>query len=162
MEIPPCVVCLSMTPAHPTLSRKRRGCLLHVLWLFTVGCSLGFAASDPVRLFDVPAATADKSLKRFSEQAGLEVIFSTRITREVTTQPVKGEMTGRQALNAMLAGTGLALIQDEKSGAFTVSPDPNGKKAATTAPDDPPRGANGSPGSNSDAPSAPKKKAPKP
>jgi len=88
--------------------------------MFIAAMSLGFAA-EPRRAFDVPATTADKSLKYFSEQSGLEVIFPTRVTREITTKPVVGTMTDRQALDAMLADTGLMVIQDPKTGAFTVT-----------------------------------------
>ena len=49
------------------------------------------------------------------------MIFSTQVARAVRTNPVKGEMIARQALDAMLANTGLVIIQDQKTGAFTVS-----------------------------------------
>jgi hypothetical protein len=126
-----------MTPACRSISWKCGACFLCVLWF--VGVGFAGATSTLPKTFNVPANTADKSLKQFSEQAGLEVVFSTRVTREVVTKPVKGDMTGRQALDAMLAGTGLIVIQDAKTGAFTVSLDPQGQKAPTTAnvrPDD--------------------------
>ncbi|MGH7956980.1 MAG: TonB-dependent receptor plug domain-containing protein [Opitutaceae bacterium] len=102
---------------------------------------MAFAANDAPRPFNVPSDTADKSLKRFSQQSGLEVIFSTRIARAVKTRLVKGTMTARQALDAMLMNTGLIVIQDEKTGAFTVSHGTNGNKTAPKPADDPPPGA---------------------
>jgi hypothetical protein len=108
-----------MTPACPSISWKCGACFLCVLWF--VGVGFAGATSTLPKTFNVPANTADKSLKQFSEQAGLEVVFSTRVTREVVTKPVKGDMTGRQAPDAMLAGTGLIVIQDAKTGAFTYN-----------------------------------------
>lgn len=57
----------------------------------------------------------------FSQQAGLQVIFSSKMAGGVKTRAVSGEMTARQALDAMLEGTGLAVIQDPDTGAFTIT-----------------------------------------
>ena len=89
------------------------------------GClsmTLMFAAPTerPKVAFDVAAATADVSLKRFSEQSGLEVLFPTHIARDVRTQEVKGEMAPLEALHRMLADTGLVVIQDPKTQAFSI------------------------------------------
>ncbi|MGH7945826.1 MAG: STN domain-containing protein, partial [Opitutaceae bacterium] len=119
---------------------------------------VAFAANDAPRLFDVPSDTADKSLKRFSEQAELEVIFSTRMARAVKTRLVKGTMTARQALDAMLADTGLIVIQDLKTRAFTVSHRANGNKTAPkTAGDSPPGASGSSAGPTTDSPATKKK-----
>ena len=72
------------------------------------------------RIFDLPAESADKSLKRFSDQSGLEVLFPTQIARAVETNAVKGEMTPKAALDSLLANTGLAAIQDPKTQAFSI------------------------------------------
>ena len=89
------------------------------------GClslTLTFAAPTdrPKVFFDVAAATADVSLKRFSEQSGLEVLFPTHIARDVRTQEVKGEMAPQEALQRMLIDTGLVVIQDPKTQAFSI------------------------------------------
>lgn len=146
-----------MTPALTALSRSRRVSLLPLLWLIAAGCIPGFAASDAVRLFNVPADSAEESLKRFSQQAGLEVILSTAVTRNVTTRPVKGEMTGRQALEAMMAGTKLMVIQEVKTGAFTVTPRLQGHDSVANPGDESSRRANGDSHSNPGSSSALKK-----
>jgi hypothetical protein len=92
-------------------------------------------ASDGTRRsFDLPADAADESLKRFSKLTELEVFYPSGATKGVRTQPVKGEMTAREALDAMLAGTGLMVVQDAQTGAFSVRRvhDPNGHRAAPT------------------------------
>jgi hypothetical protein len=92
--------------------------------LFALGlcllASISWSTEGQLRLFDLPRDTADKSLKRFSEQSGLEVIFSSRVAKAVRTSPVKGEMTPEQALETMLTGTGLVVVRESKSGAFSV------------------------------------------
>lgn len=70
--------------------------------------------------FDVPVETADRALKSFSTQAGLEVIFPSETTRGIRTHAVRGNMTAREALDRMLAGTGLAAREDRSLGAFTI------------------------------------------
>jgi hypothetical protein len=80
----------------------------------------GATANPRERSFDLPADAAEKSIKRFSQQAELEVFYLSSVAKGLRTQPVKGRMSAREALNAMLAGTGLVVIQDEKTGAFTV------------------------------------------
>jgi hypothetical protein len=90
-------------------------------------------ASDGTRRsFDLPADAADESLKRFSKLTELEVFYPSGATKGVRTQPVKGEMTAREALDVMFANTGLGVVQDEQTGAFSVrrAHDPNGHGAA--------------------------------
>ena len=75
------------------------------------------AASAPSS-FDLPADVAERSLREFSRQSGSEVVFASGITKDVRTRPVKGEMTPRHALDAMLKDTGPVAFED-KSGAFS-------------------------------------------
>jgi hypothetical protein len=77
--------------------------------------------------FDIPADAAARSLKRFSEQASLQVIFPSQVVAGVRTHAIKGEMTPREALEGMLRNTGLALIHDEKTGAYSVRKETNGQ-----------------------------------
>jgi iron complex outermembrane recepter protein len=92
-----------------------------------LGVSLAPAATVTKAIFDLPADLAEKSLRLFSRQSGAEVVFASSITKGVRTQAVKGEMPVRQALDAMLKGTGLVVFED-KSGAFSIkrdAPEPN-------------------------------------
>ena len=70
--------------------------------------------------FDLAAGEADSALKQLSIQAGVEVIYSSRLTRNVTTNRVKGDFTAKEAIDLLLAGTGLVSAEDAKSGSLTV------------------------------------------
>lgn len=156
MDKPRCDVCANVSLPSPIPAETRPAFPLGLLWCFVLCRVAALATHDAPRPFDVPADSADKSLKRFSEQAGLEVIFSTRLTRDVKTKLVKGAMTARQALDAMLADTGLVVIRDEKTGAFTVSRGANGNRivpevAPKTAADRPSRPSRSSAGPATDS-----------
>lgn len=104
-----------MTLAHALL---RLGRLLVVL-----GCWFGagkLPAQPAARPFDLPAAAAEVALKQLSAQSGREVLFPPDLVEGVRTRAVKGTMTPRAALDAMLAGTALVGVQDEKTGSLTV------------------------------------------
>lgn len=105
-------------------------------------CPALLGASEPVkRLFNLPADSAELSIKRLSQQSGVDILLPTSVARDVRTNAVKGEFTVRAALDAMLAGTGLVAAEDKKVGALTVrreSSDPNVQRAAqATARDRP-------------------------
>ena len=93
-----------------------------------VAWSAVFAATSEKRVFNVSADTAEKSLKRFSQQAGVEVLFPTGIARQVRTQAVRGEMTPKDALSTMLADTGLVIIQDARTQAFSIRQETESEK----------------------------------
>jgi iron complex outermembrane recepter protein len=82
--------------------------------------SFGQQASDQKQTFDVRAGEAEVALKQFSEQAGQQVIFPTELVRGIRTNAVRGELSARDALEMMLADTGLTVGQDAQSGAFAV------------------------------------------
>lgn len=117
------------------------------LYLVTVLALLGASPADSLRkVYDLPADSAEKSIRRFSEQSGLEVFYPSHVTKGVRTQPVRGEMTAREALDAMIAGTGLVVVRDESTGAFSVKrdSDPNVERAAQAPRDRPPGDYRGS------------------
>jgi hypothetical protein len=70
--------------------------------------------------YDLPAGPAERSLKLFSKQSGREVLFATQAVRTVQTRAVRGEMTAREALEQLLAGTDLAAFHDERTDVFSV------------------------------------------
>ena len=86
------------------------------------GAWLGFGATVDTqkRRFDLPVDTAEKSLKRFADQSGLQVLYPTKLASNVRTNSLHGLFTPRDALDRILAGTGLIAVHDEKSGALTV------------------------------------------
>ncbi|MDP3072945.1 MAG: hypothetical protein Q8N18_21815 [Opitutaceae bacterium] len=101
-----------------------------------------FAADAANTVFDLPADALEKSVKRFASQSGLEVLIPSDTLAEVRTRPVRGKMTSREALDAMLAGTGLTVLQDSRTGALAVKREddrPNVQRATPTVPSDRPR-----------------------
>ena len=70
--------------------------------------------------FDLPAGVAGETLKQFAAQARREIVFAPEAVGALRTKAVKGEFTPREALDRMLAGTGLAASQDAKTGALAI------------------------------------------
>ncbi|MEN9402028.1 MAG: Ferripyoverdine receptor precursor [Verrucomicrobiota bacterium] len=96
-------------------------------------------ADNGKKNFDLPGGSAPEILKRFAKQAGREIIFSDEVVGAVKTNTVRGEFTPKEALDLLLADTGLAASQDDKTGAFAVRrgmPDPNGARVASTRSQD--------------------------
>lgn len=100
-----------------------------------------FAADLPTPKFELPAGEAPSTLKQFVDQSGVQVFYIATSVRGVRTNAVSGELTAREALDRMLAGTELSAVQDEKTGALSVrreSPDPNAQRAALAQSSDRP------------------------
>jgi iron complex outermembrane receptor protein len=90
--------------------------------LLALALSAGLGAAEPVRKdYDLPAAAAAAALKQFSAQSGEQLLFSADAVAGVTTQPVKGRFTAREALDRLVAGTNLIVQQDERTGALAVT-----------------------------------------
>lgn len=86
---------------------------------------------DALIQFDIPAGSAERSLKEFSVQSGAEVLFVTDAVASETCREVHGALSSREALDRMLAGTRLVETQDKKTGAFRVlRADPAGSDSA--------------------------------
>ena len=78
------------------------------------------AAEEAARDFDVPAGDAVATLRQAAQQGGFEIVFPTEAVRGVTTRAVRGRFTPNEALNRMVAGTDLYIVQDSTSGAYSV------------------------------------------
>jgi hypothetical protein len=115
---------VSVHMALPRLSGRPLGWrrfFLTLLALSVAGVMPLVAATAPARSFDLPADAAERSLKNFSAQSGVDVIFVSEAVANVTTKPVRGNYAPGEALNAMLDGTGLRVLRDEKSGVLSVT-----------------------------------------
>jgi len=97
---------------------RRALALLGILGLVSPAWHLGAASVEVA--FDLPEDLAERSLKRFSEQSGRQVLFAAEITRGVRTNRVRGEMPAADALQRMLVNTGLVAVSDRKGGAYSV------------------------------------------
>ena len=103
----------------------------------------GFSAAAPdaapgVRTFDIPAGPGDQALRRFTAQSGIEVVFGTATVAQVRANAVKGDLPPREAIARLLEGTGLIVVANERTGALTVSRDPNARRAAPASAGDRP------------------------
>src|SRR5688500_13081710 len=121
-------------------SRFSAACLSLVVLFPPHACA---AANDvaATRSYDLPAGAAEQSLKLFSQQSGKGIIIGADAERGVRTNSVKGVLTPQDALQKMLAGTGLVATRDEKSGAFAIQREnagPNAPRAALPATSDRP------------------------
>ena len=81
-----------------------------------------------VKHFSISAAAATAAIKDFSSQSGSEVLVPTDAVAGISTHAVAGDMTPRQALEQMVAGTGLVVIEDEKTGALGLRLNPAREK----------------------------------
>lgn len=116
----------------------RKLCLQLALFLaFLLPCADLASAAPATRSFRIPAGDAEATLREFSKQAGVQIIFDVDKVSGVKTAAVRGELTPRAALDQMFAGTRLVAAQDEKTGALTVrreNTDPNAERASPVAP----------------------------
>lgn len=78
--------------------------------------------------FDLPSDRAEPALKRLSQQAGVQLVFDSRLVEGVTVNAVRGTYTPLEAAQRMLAGTSLRAQRDERSGILSV------ERASATAP----------------------------
>src|SRR5688572_15516807 len=100
------------------------GNLLRVILLGALLAATAFAA-EPRKNYDLPSAPAEQALKRFAEESGRDTLFAADIIRGIRTSPVRGEYTAEEALQLMLADTGLVVARDVKTGAFAVRRETN-------------------------------------
>ncbi len=130
-------------PRRPVASRTgvgfpcpiARGALTALAVLVALSLLAAVAAATPaVKSFDLPAGDASRTLKLFSEQSGEQIIYPVDQVRGIHTHAVKGELVSRDALEGMLAGTGLTVLQDKASGALSVR-----KQTANAPPPDRPQ-----------------------
>src|SRR5262245_47520157 len=106
----------------PAVHRTWLCCLagLFLLGLMPVRALRAETAAPAARNFHLPGGDARVMLKRFIEQSGEQVFYFVDAVRGVTTQPVEGTFVSRTALEHMLEGTPLRVMEDAQTGALTV------------------------------------------
>ncbi|TVR51193.1 MAG: TonB-dependent receptor [Puniceicoccaceae bacterium] len=134
---------MTTTPRHLSgvWTRPLRGAWALAFTCFTL-CLPVLAAEAPKRSFNLPAADAVEALRGFTEQSGEQIVYPVERVRGVRTNPVRGEYTPREALEAMLAETTLSVVQDAATGALVVARDsgPNGAREEPATRQRPERG----------------------
>ncbi|MGV3482364.1 MAG: TonB-dependent receptor domain-containing protein [Sphingobium sp.] len=102
-----------------TIACKSRANVVRCAWLAaaaTIALSCAAPAMAQSRPFDVPAQPAIEAVSALARQAEAQILLPGRIARGVRTNTVTGDMTIEQALQKLLAGTGLSA---QKTGART-------------------------------------------
>ncbi len=108
------------------ITRFLRRCVLGALTLLLMPQPLavagaGAAASPSVRRpYALPPGDAAEILRRFADESGYQIVFLTDVVRGVETQAVAGELSAREALDRLLAGTPLAVSEDTATGALMI------------------------------------------
>lgn len=101
-------------------SRNLVGFCLRLLCFLAISLHLSLAA-EAKKTFNLPAGKAEETLRAFAAQGGVELVYTIAQVEGVQTRSVRGELGAREALEAMLTGSGLAVVRDEKSGALMVN-----------------------------------------
>ena len=71
------------------------------------GGNLLLAQADNQMQFDIPSQPLDTALEAFGRRSGIQVLYRTAVAENQTTFDVSGSYTPEQALQILLAGTGL-------------------------------------------------------
>ncbi|WP_313036065.1 TonB-dependent receptor plug domain-containing protein [Stenotrophomonas acidaminiphila] len=72
---------------------------------------------------DIPAGDLVSALHLLARQAGVELIFDESKLRGFTALPVRGQMSAKEAIQAMVKGTPVLVIED-RTGAIMIMPEP--------------------------------------
>jgi len=85
--------------------------------------------------FNIPAQSLSSALLQFSENTGIKTFFSANVTRDIKTPGLTGNYTPQQALEKLLANTGVAYrFTDTESVALSVVPKKNDTEITTLKP----------------------------
>lgn len=94
-----------------------------LLFLALLPCLSAYAAegSAGIARFDIPQQKLDTALSEYARQSGTQLLYAPELANgKKTGQAVRGEKTARQALDELLAGTGLEYATSA-SGAILIS-----------------------------------------
>lgn len=92
---------------HTRMRMYWRLCLATIVAAWVTGTANAQLGSHH---FHIPAQPAVEALEDFGEQTGLQLLFDYEAVEEIRTGAVDGSLTVPEALNLMLAGTGLTFV----------------------------------------------------
>ncbi len=99
---------MTKTPSRSAPLRR------HLMGAVAVGAILTAApALAQVQPFQVTAQPAASGIAEFARQAGVQILVGADQVREKHTRGVQGDLPVRQALDSLLAGTGLVVVADD-------------------------------------------------
>ncbi len=70
--------------------------------------------------FDIPEGNAIESLKAVARQAGVDIVFDSRVVGDLQTPAVRGSYSALEAFQMLLRDSSLVVIQDSNTTAFAV------------------------------------------
>jgi hypothetical protein len=107
--------------ASPARSTQAFGRVIFAIAGMLAWIASGARAADAaIKAFAIPRGDATVTLKQFTAQAGVQLLYTMNTVRGVMSHPVAGKITPREALTRMFAGTGLTVMQDENNGALSL------------------------------------------
>lgn len=116
--------------ARPSALLPRAAVRLSTLAAGILLACAAHAQGTPLR-FDQGAEPLDRALAAVARQAGVQVFFASGLAAGRTAPALRGEYTAREALERLLAGSGLRLrATDERT--FTVEAAPTGRTDGAT------------------------------
>lgn len=121
------------TPSSfPWLRRLRGVAFVASVALTALNTSATEAAK---KSYSIPASVATDALAAFTEQSGEQIVYPVDALRGVRTNAVQGQLSARAALEQLVAGTDLVVVQDASTGALGLRR-ASDKPAATVAAKD--------------------------
>lgn len=114
-------------------SRRLRPTLTSLAAAVLLAGALGAQSQPAVRDIDIPAQPLDKALGALARQTGVRILFSTDLTENKQARALNGKLTPQQALERLLAGSGL-VVRSTPDGGFTVAPRPPEAGGESTLP----------------------------
>lgn len=86
------------------------------------------------RFFDIPAQSLTSALGQFGQQGGQQILFDEAIVAGRQSSAVQGSYSPRDALERLLAGTGVTIAQSQAGGfVLKLDPDPRHGSSSHTA-----------------------------
>ncbi len=105
----------------PRLSSPPRLVASALCCALAVSAGQGATAVEQKRSYDLPSGDAATTLNQFAGASGQQIIFMMDKVKGERTNAIAGNYAAREALDRMLAGTGLIATRDPATGAFVVS-----------------------------------------
>ncbi len=123
------------SPRLPARPLRRQAFLTRLASAAVLSAALSLAANAAdvgKKAYDLPSGDAAATLKQFSAQSGEQIVYPVEQVSGAKTNAVSGDLTAREALDRMVAGTDLVVVQDDKTGALAVkrAAGPNGSRVA--------------------------------
>lgn len=103
------------------------------------GSAIGVTAAAPayaqeaMRAYDIPPQALDDALREFARKTGRDILFAPATVADKRSALVHGQMTERQALDALLAGTSLHVERTSSNGYAVQDPQSPTQGGATAA-----------------------------